>query len=159
MPSSKQRPILISVAQYLDDLEAGQISISEVIDVAHRLKADGVELRRESWANYVQEIDTARQKIENLGLIVTYATFSTFFCVNSVCHLWGSQPHGNLDTSRDSWWVSLLTFGEGYHNYHHMYPSDYRNGVKWYNVDPSKWLIYSLSLLGLTSSLRRAKRI
>ncbi|MEO6543125.1 MAG: acyl-CoA desaturase, partial [Nitrospiraceae bacterium] len=56
----------------------------------------------------------------------------------------------------DSWLVSLLTFGEGYHNYHHSYQSDYRNGPRWYNFDPSKWLIFTLSLLGLTHSLRTA---
>jgi stearoyl-CoA desaturase (delta-9 desaturase) len=52
--------------------------------------------------------------------------------------------------------VSLLTFGEGYHNYHHTYQSDYRNGPRWYNFDPSKWLIFTLSLLGLAWSLRTA---
>ena len=85
-----------------------------------------------------------------------FFVLNSTFCVNSVCHLWGSQEHGDADTSRDNWWVSFLTFGEGYHNYHHMYPSDYRNGVHWYNVDPSKWLIYSLSFVGLASSLRRS---
>lgn len=78
------------------------------------------------------------------------------FCINSMCHLWGSQPHGQGDSSRDNWWVSLLTFGEGYHNYHHAFQSDYRNGPMWYNFDPSKWLIFNLSLFGLASDLRRA---
>ena len=90
------------------------------------------------------------------GLGRIFFVLNSTFCVNSVCHIWGNQPHGQSDSSRNSWWVSLLTFGEGYHNYHHMYPSDYRNGVKWYNVDPSKWLIYTLSLVGLASSLRRS---
>ena len=93
------------------------------------------------------------------GIGRVFFVLNSTFCINSVCHIWGNQPYGDTDSSRNNWWASLLTFGEGYHNYHHMYPSDYRNGVKWYNVDPSKWLIYSLSLLGLTSSLRRATRI
>ena len=46
--------------------------------------------------------------------------------------------------------------GEGYHHYHHMYQSDYRNGLRWYNFDPSKWLIYILSVIGLATSLRTA---
>lgn len=54
-----------------------------------------------------------------------------------------------------SWWVSLITLGEGYHNYHHTFPRDYRNGPLWYNVDPSKWLIYALSKLGLAEGLVR----
>ena len=89
------------------------------------------------------------------GLGRTFFVLNSTFCINSICHLWGSQPHGDSDSSRDSWWVSLITFGEGYHNYHHMYQSDYRNGPKWYNFDPSKWLIYGLSRVGLASSLRR----
>ena len=89
------------------------------------------------------------------GIARTFFVLNSTFCINSICHLWGTQPHGESDSSRDSWWVSLITFGEGYHNYHHMYQSDYRNGPMWYNFDPSKWLIYSLSRMGLASSLRR----
>jgi stearoyl-CoA desaturase (Delta-9 desaturase) len=81
------------------------------------------------------------------------------FCINSVCHLWGQQPHGASDSSRDSWLVSLVTFGEGYHNYHHMYPTDYRNGPRWYHFDPSKWLILGLYLLGLATLLRTGSYI
>lgn len=83
------------------------------------------------------------------------AVFNSTFCINSICHLWGEQPHSSSDSSRDSWWISVLTFGEGYHNYHHAYPSDYRNGPRWYNFDPSKWLIYTLSKLGLATALRK----
>ncbi|MEC4675256.1 MAG: fatty acid desaturase [Nitrospirota bacterium] len=89
------------------------------------------------------------------GVGRTFLVLNSTFCINSVCHLWGDQPHGDSNSSRDSWAVSLITFGEGYHNYHHMYQSDYRNGSMWYNFDPSKWLIYGLSKMGLASSLRR----
>lgn len=88
------------------------------------------------------------------GVGRTFFVLNSTFCINSICHLWGDQPHSGADSSRDSWWVSLLTFGEGYHNYHHTYQSDYRNGPRWYNFDPSKWLIFSLSVLGLATSLR-----
>ncbi len=89
------------------------------------------------------------------GVGRTFFVLNSTFCINSICHLWGRQPHGESDSSRDSWWVSLLTFGEGYHNYHHTYQSDYRNGPRWYNFDPSKWLIYGLSVAGLATALRR----
>lgn len=89
------------------------------------------------------------------GLARTFFVLNSTFFINSICHIWGDQPHGTSDSSRDSWWISLLTFGEGYHNYHHMYQSDYRNGVQWYNFDPSKWLIWTLSKLGLAYDLRR----
>lgn len=89
------------------------------------------------------------------GVGRTFFVLNSTFCINSICHLWGRQPHSKSDSSRDSWWVSLLTFGEGYHNYHHTYQSDYRNGPRWYNFDPSKWLIYGLSVAGLSTALRR----
>ncbi len=85
----------------------------------------------------------------------TFFVLNSTFCINSICHIWGDQPYSSSDSSRDSWWVSLITFGEGYHNFHHRYQSDYRNGPHWYNFDPSKWLIHSLSLFGLATSLRK----
>ncbi|MDX1412047.1 MAG: fatty acid desaturase [Nitrospirales bacterium] len=89
------------------------------------------------------------------GLARTFLVLNSTFFINSICHIWGNQPHGDKDSSRDSWVISLLTFGEGYHNYHHTYQSDYRNGPRWYNFDPSKWLIWTLSKLGLAYELRR----
>ena len=78
--------------------------------------------------------------------------------INSLCHMVGTQPHGTQDSSRDGWLlISFISFGEGYHNYHHTYSHDYRNGSKWYNFDPSKWLIYTLSLVGLTYNLHRER--
>ena len=88
------------------------------------------------------------------GVGRTFAVLNSTFCINSICHLWGRQPYGQANSSRDSWLVSLVTFGEGYHNYHHTYQSDYRNGPRWYNFDPSKWIIFVLSKMGLASSLR-----
>ena len=82
-----------------------------------------------------------------------FLVLNSTFCINSICHLWGDQPYGDKNTSRDSFWVSLVTFGEGYHNYHHAFPTDFRNGLKWYNLDPSKWLIFGLSKLRLASNL------
>ncbi len=89
------------------------------------------------------------------GVLRMFMVLNSTFTINSLCHIWGSQPHGTQDSSRDSWLISLISFGEGYHNYHHTYARDYRNGPKWYNFDPSKWIIYSLSLVGLASHLQR----
>ena len=88
------------------------------------------------------------------GVGRTFAVLNSTFFINSICHLWGRQPHGTSNSSRDSWLVSLVTFGEGYHNYHHMHPTDYRNGTCWYHFDPSKWVIHGLYSLGLATSLR-----
>jgi stearoyl-CoA desaturase (Delta-9 desaturase) len=89
------------------------------------------------------------------GVGRVFLVLNSTFCINSICHLWGSQPYSQSNSSRDSWWVSLITLGEEYHNYHHAFPRDYRNGPLWYNVDPSKWLIYGLFRFGLVEGLVR----
>jgi stearoyl-CoA desaturase (delta-9 desaturase) len=75
--------------------------------------------------------------------------------INSAAHMWGSQPWSRGHTARDSWLLSIFTFGEGYHNYHHTFQADYRNGPVWYNLDVTKWLIWTLSRVGLAGGLRR----
>ena len=51
--------------------------------------------------------------------------------------------------------MALFTFGEGYHNYHHQFQYDYRNGVKGWQFDPTKWIAWALSKIGLVSGLKR----
>jgi stearoyl-CoA desaturase (delta-9 desaturase) len=77
------------------------------------------------------------------------------FCINSLCHYIGKQTYSSKCSARDSWLMSLVTFGEGYHNYHHEFPYDYRNGVKPWQFDPTKWIIWTLSKIGLACKLRR----
>ena len=77
------------------------------------------------------------------------------FCINSLCHYVGKQTYSSRCSARDSWLMSLVTFGEGYHNYHHEFPYDYRNGVKPWQFDPTKWIIWTLSKVGLANKLRR----
>lgn len=52
--------------------------------------------------------------------------------------------------------TALVTFGEGYHNFHHRFPYDYRNGARWWQHDPSKWLIWLLARARLATALRTA---
>jgi stearoyl-CoA desaturase (delta-9 desaturase) len=78
----------------------------------------------------------------------------TFF-INSACHCMGRQPYSRRCSARDSFVLAIFTLGEGYHNYHHEFQHDYRNGVKPWQWDPTKWLIWVLSKLGITSGLRR----
>jgi len=77
------------------------------------------------------------------------------FCINSLCHYLGTRPYSSRCTARDSWLMAIVTLGEGYHNYHHEFQHDYRNGVKPWQIDPTKWIIWMLSKLGLVSKLRR----
>jgi stearoyl-CoA desaturase (delta-9 desaturase) len=79
----------------------------------------------------------------------------TFF-INSLCHTVGTQPYSKRCSAKDSWLMALFTFGEGYHNFHHEFQHDYRNGVKPWQFDPTKWIIWILSKLGWTYDLRKA---
>lgn len=85
---------------------------------------------------------------------VVVVQHSTFF-INSLCHTIGRRPYSQASTARDSRIMALLTFGEGYHNYHHSFQHDYRNGVKRSSYDPTKWAIWLLSKVGLASDLKR----
>jgi len=84
-------------------------------------------------------------------VLVHHATF----CVNSVAHYFGSFTYSDQRSPRDSWLVGLITFGEGYHNFHHEFPYDYRNGAEYHSFDPTKWLIWTLSFVGGTHNLMK----
>lgn len=84
-------------------------------------------------------------------VMVQHATF----CINSLCHMIGKRPYSTSHSARDSWIAAIFTMGEGYHNYHHEFQWDYRNGVKPWQLDPSKWIIWALSKIGMTSGLKR----
>ncbi|HET9211133.1 MAG TPA: fatty acid desaturase [Thermoanaerobaculia bacterium] len=88
-------------------------------------------------------------------LRVVVSHHGTFF-INSLCHMVGRRPYSTEHSARDSAVMAVLAFGEGYHNYHHSFPFDYRNGVKVWQFDPAKWTIWTLSRVGLARDLRRA---
>ena len=89
-------------------------------------------------------------------LRVTLVHHFTFF-INSLCHFVGKRPFEPESTARDAWWVAFFTFGEGFHNFHHKFQWDYRNGIRWYDFDPGKWAIKFLSYIGLTTDLRKVE--
>lgn len=75
--------------------------------------------------------------------------------INSLAHTWGDKPFCQEQTAVNNYVIALLTFGEGYHNFHHTFANDYRNGIRWYQYDPTKWLIWTLNKLGLATALKR----
>jgi len=79
----------------------------------------------------------------------------TFF-INSLAHMWGKQPYTDENTARDQHFLALITYGEGYHNYHHLFQSDYRCGIRWWHLDMNKWFISTCALLGLVKNRKRA---
>lgn len=78
--------------------------------------------------------------------------------INSLAHMWGSKPYSTEHSAVNNWILAILTMGEGYHNYHHTFAGDYRNGIKWYQYDITKLVIWTASKFGLTSDLRTVRR-
>ena len=78
----------------------------------------------------------------------------TTWMVNSVTHIWGRRRFETRDDSRNTWWVALLTFGEGWHNNHHAFPATARHGFAWYEIDVNWWCIRAMQLAGIASSVR-----
>lgn len=74
------------------------------------------------------------------------------FSVNSVLHMFGSRKYAN-DSSGDVWWLSFFLLGENWHNFHHAFGRDYRNGHKWYHLDAHKWIIALMAKCGLAWDL------
>lgn len=89
-----------------------------------------------------------------VSLRLVLVMHSAFF-INSWAHMFGTQEYDGTISAKDNWLGVFLTNGEGYHNFHHRFPSDYRNGIRWFDYDPSKWLIFLLSKIGMTWDLRR----
>ena len=87
-----------------------------------------------------------------LGLLLNSAFF-----VNLFCHTFGKRTFGGSLSAKDHWMGAFLTNGEGYHDFHHRFPSDYRNGIRWYDWDPTKWLIFALSKLRLARDLKKTQ--
>jgi stearoyl-CoA desaturase (delta-9 desaturase) len=77
------------------------------------------------------------------------------FLINSAAHLFGSRPYSVDNSARDNWWLGPITFGEGYHNFHHKFQADYRNGIRWYQFDMTKWWLLTMRFFGQAWSLRK----
>lgn len=113
------------------------------IGVAFALPAGIAALWGDSWGGFF---------LAGLGVVVINHQFT--FSINSFAHWLGRQPYSDKHTARDSHFLAFFNYGEGYHNYHHEFPNDYRNGIRWYQWDPTKWLIRMLNLVGLTRNLK-----
>ena len=87
-------------------------------------------------------------------LLSTVLVYHVTFLVNSACHLFGKRRYATQDDSRNNWLVALLTFGEGWHNNHHHYPSAARQGFMWWEVDVSYSVLKVLSWFGVVWDLR-----
>ena len=90
-----------------------------------------------------------------VGLLRLVVNHHVTFFINSLAHYWGSRPYTESNSARDNGLLAFLTYGEGYHNYHHIFQADYRNGIRWWQWDPTKWMIAACERVGLASDLNR----
>jgi stearoyl-CoA desaturase (delta-9 desaturase) len=89
------------------------------------------------------------------GILRVVISHHLTFFINSLAHMWGTRPYTDENSARDNPVLAFLTHGEGYHNFHHIFAHDYRNGVRWWQWDPTKWLVASMQFLGLAKRLKR----
>jgi stearoyl-CoA desaturase (Delta-9 desaturase) len=92
------------------------------------------------------------------GILRYFFVQQATFCVNSLAHWLGDQPFDDRNSPRDHFVTALVTLGEGYHNFHHEFPSDYRNGIEWHQYDPTKWMIWVWKQLGLAYDLKEFRQ-
>jgi stearoyl-CoA desaturase (delta-9 desaturase) len=93
------------------------------------------------------------------GLVVgflwsTVLVYHGTFCINSLAHVSGSKRYVTGDDSRNNWLLAIFTMGEGWHNNHHAYQASVRQGFKWWEIDPTYYLLRALSWTGLVWDLQ-----
>jgi stearoyl-CoA desaturase (delta-9 desaturase) len=87
-------------------------------------------------------------------IVATVALYHGTFLINSLSHIWGSRRFATPDESRNNFVLALVTLGEGWHNNHHHYMSSVRQGIRWWEVDVTYYIIRALSFVGVTRDLR-----
>lgn len=92
------------------------------------------------------------------GILRIFFVQQATFCVNSLAHWLGDQPFDDRNSPRDHVITALVTLGEGYHNFHHEFPSDYRNAIETFQYDPTKWSIWIWKQMGLAYDLKQFKQ-
>ena len=83
------------------------------------------------------------------GAVRMFFLHHSTFSINSLCHFFGRQSFATDDESRNLLWLALPTLGEAWHNNHHAFPTSARHGLRWWQLDPSAWLIAGLERVGL----------
>lgn len=91
------------------------------------------------------------------GIVSTVLLYHTTFCVNSVCHIFGSRNFDTPDNSRNNLLIALLTFGEGWHNNHHKFAYSARNNIKFWQIDITYLILKTLSKLGIVWGFKHPK--
>jgi stearoyl-CoA desaturase (Delta-9 desaturase) len=88
------------------------------------------------------------------GLVRVFLVHHTTWSINSICHIYGRRPFQNRDQSANNFWMALLSFGEGWHNNHHAFPTSAWHGLKWWEIDISGIVIRALEKVGLAWNVK-----
>lgn len=99
------------------------------------------------------ELGTSGWQLVVWGMISTVVLFHATFTINSLAHVWGTRRFETRDTSRNNWFLAIVTLGEGWHNNHHHYQGSVRQGFRWWEYDPSYYALRAMSWLGLVWQL------
>jgi stearoyl-CoA desaturase (delta-9 desaturase) len=91
-------------------------------------------------------------------VVATVMLWHGTFTVNSLAHVWGRRRYATSDTSRNNFWLALITLGEGWHNNHHHYQISARQGFFWWEVDVSYYVLRLWQALGLVWDVRTPPR-
>jgi stearoyl-CoA desaturase (delta-9 desaturase) len=91
------------------------------------------------------------------GLARIFLVHHVTWSINSICHLWGQQPYQLRDDSRNNFIVGVLALGEGWHNNHHAFPTSARHGLRWWQIDVSYWVIWTLARMRLAWNVKQPK--
>jgi stearoyl-CoA desaturase (delta-9 desaturase) len=131
------------VIRFVDRWFFGWVALGLVLPFAAGLVLSGWELTAALsallWGGFVRIF------------LLHHATWS----VNSICHMYGSQPFELEDESRNNVAVALVTLGEGWHHNHHAFPTSARHGLRWLQFDPTYAFIRALEAVGLARNVRR----
>jgi stearoyl-CoA desaturase (Delta-9 desaturase) len=87
-------------------------------------------------------------------LLSTVVLYHNTFAINSFAHVFGTRRFDTPDHSRNNWLLALVTFGEGWHNNHHFSMASCRQGLRWWEIDITYYVLRLLSLFGIARDLR-----
>ena len=88
------------------------------------------------------------------GLARIFFLHHVTWSINSICHFYGKRPFKSTDLSTNNWMMALVSFGEGWHNSHHAFPTSYKHGLERGQFDPSAWAITAMKKLGLARNIK-----
>ncbi|BAY26781.1 DesC1 protein [Calothrix sp. NIES-2100] len=107
------------------------------------------------FQQYIPQLKTNGLQMLAWGFFLsTLLLYHSTFTINSLAHIFGDRRFNTIDSSRNNWFLALITLGEGWHNNHHFYPASERQGFYWWEIDVTHYILTLLAWLGIVWNLR-----